>query len=101
MPESNAGNAARRGALGCIGCFFWLMLLGCLALIPGSIVWAVLVELGRHGHGPLDHDAWVHGGFKSTFTGPVVALLTGIGGFFYVAIEGEDYLKIGKSRSTE
>lgn len=57
-------------------------MLGCLVLVPGSIVWAVLVEMGRHGAGPFKLDSWVNGSFKNTFGPPAAAFGFGIVGFF-------------------
>ena len=40
--------------------------------LPGSIVAAVLIEMARHGSGPLKDDGWVHGSLWQAFSGPVV-----------------------------
>jgi len=62
------------------GCAFLavplLILLGLITIafavaIPGSVVATVLVEMARHGSGPLKNDAWVHGSLWKAFSGPV------------------------------
>jgi hypothetical protein len=78
-PAKGARQAAANRAAGC-GCavlalpFFILFVAVAVAFfvgIPGSVVAAVLVAMGRHGSGPLRDYGWVHGTLWQAFGGPV------------------------------